>query len=1011
MFPWLAFQHPWYLVLLAVLPLLWVLSYRSLSGLGGWRRIFAIGLRTLVLMLIIFALADAQYRRTNDRMTVIYLLDQSLSIPEPHRQAMLEFVERAVEEHRDKDKEDRVGVIVFGREAEVELPPVDFTPPLDRVESLLDRQHTNLAGALQRARALFPHDSTKRVVIVTDGNENLGDALAQARSLADAGIGIDVLPVPLARPSEISVDKIALPVDVRRGQPFELRVVLDNDTSTGQKVAGKLRIVRKAGETERTISEEPVELDAGKSVFARSETIQESDFYTYEARFVPDDVRADAYSQNNLATAFTHVRGKGHVLFIEDWENPGESDHLVERLRREEVEVTVQPSNQLFNSLAELQRYDTVVLADVPRSGGSDANNVSSFTDTQIEMLVRNTSELGCGLLMIGGSKSFGAGGWTNTELEKAMPVDFRIKNARVIPVGALALVIDRSGSMDGEKLAMSKAAAAAAVRTLGPRDFVTVVAFDSAPYNIVPIQRVGDGNRITRQIDRITSGGGTDLYPGMVDAFQAIKKADAAVKHMIVLTDGQTPPQAFDTLTREIRRNNITVSSVGVGDDVAQQLLTSIATLGGGKYYAVKNPNVIPRVFMTEARRVAQPLVKELAPPVSSDVVADHEILRGIDTAFPPISGFVMTSVKESSLVEVILRSPVPAVEENSTILATWTYGLGKAGVFTTDSGGRWANQWTGWSHYDRFFSQLVRWSMRATGDTGNYSLSTDVRDAKTRVVIDALDKDNEFLNSQMLTGSVIGPRMESIPFTIEQIAPGRYVGEFASADPGSYLILIVPPGGQGMIRTGVNVGYSDEFRDREANTPLLETMAKLPTRDGQPGKLITAESGATFENAEVTDPLVAVNPYRRDLAPAVATRDIWPLLVLACCCLFVGDVFVRRVQIGWAWNRVSAWVMRRQATVESPVSLSRLRSRKQQVQQQLATRHAAARFKINETRAPSESPVEALAGSAAQLATRTSRTVERMSDEDLPAADSYTSRLLKAKKQVWQDRDGRKG
>lgn len=978
---------------------------------------FALGLRTLVLLLVIFALADAQYRRTNDRMTVIYLLDQSLSIPEVHRSAMLDFVRQTVEQNRQEEKEDRVGVIVFGREAEVELPPVDFSPPIDRVESILDRQYTNLAGALDRARALFPHDSAKRVVIVTDGNENLGNALAQARAMADAGIGIDVLPVPLSRASEISVDKIALPVDVRRGQPFELRVVLDNDSRDGKKVPGKLRIVRKAGESEHTLSEMPVELDPGKNVFSLNETIQESDFHTFEAHFYPDDPSVDAYSQNNSATAFTHVRGKGHVLFIEDWEHRGESDHLVDRLRREELEVTVQPTNQLFTSLAELQRYDTVVLSDVPRSSGSDANNVSSFTDAQIEMLVRNTSELGCGLVMLGGRRSFGAGGWTNTELEKAMPVDFRIKNTKVIPVGALALVIDRSGSMDGEKLAMSKAAAIAAIRTLGQRDFVNVVAFDSAPYNIVTLQRVGDASRAVRQVDRITCGGGTDLYVGMVEAFNAIKKADAAVKHMIVLTDGQTPDAQFDALVREIRRNNITVSSVGIGAGTAQQLLTSIASQGGGKYYAVKNPNVMPRIFMTEARRVAQPLVKELSPPVGPNVVGDSEILRGIDGGIPPISGFVMTTVKNNSLVEVLIRSPVPPkpMEDNATILATWTYGLGKTAAFTTDAGQRWANQWTGWSHYDRFFSQLVRWSMRATGDTGNYSIATDVRNAKTQVVIDALDKDDEFLNSQVLTGSVIGPKMESIALPIQQIAPGRYVGEFASADPGSYLILIVPPGGQGMIRTGVNVGYSDEFRDRESNTPLLEDLARLRARNGEPGKLISVESGDSFENAEVTGPLVSVNPYRRDLPPAVATRDIWPLLVLVGCCLFVGDVFVRRVQIGWQWvvpiwNRAANFVFRRQAAVETAPALSRLQSRKQQVQQQMASRAASARFEIEESAPKAESPLEAIQSPVATARKIAPVASSRLSDND-PVEESYTSRLLKAKKQVWQEQDREKG
>ena len=121
------------------------------------------------------------------------------------------------------------------------------------------------------------------------------------------------------------------------------------------------------------------------------------------------------------------------MLLIEDWENPREFDFLVQRLGEKNIEVEVMPSDRLFTSLAELQGYDCVVLANVPRASGgeSDKKEATNFSDEQIEMLVRNTEQFGCGLVMIGGPNSFGAGGWTNTELEKAMPVDFQIKNAQ----------------------------------------------------------------------------------------------------------------------------------------------------------------------------------------------------------------------------------------------------------------------------------------------------------------------------------------------------------------------------------------------------------------------------------------------------------------------------------------------------------------------------------------------------------------------------------------------------
>ena len=540
----LAFDSPAYLALLALIPLLWWWGSRSLAGLG-WRRLPALVLRTLVLAAIVAALADVQWRRHSDRLTVVYLLDQSLSVPAELREEMLQYVGDSIAEHRRAERGDRFAVIVFGRDAAVEVPPVDSQAALTpRVESLLDPEHTNLEAAIQQAKAVFPQDAARRIVLVTDGNQNLGSAYLEARSAAEDGVSIDVVPVYLDRRGDVLVEKVDAPPKARAGQPFEVRVVLVNDSPevSPSTVGGTLLVARRWGEREETIAEQRVTLPPGKRVFTFAEKLDQADFYTYRARFSPDDAEADRVLQNNTATAFTHIRGRGRVLFIENAEEPGQFEVLVDRLRGEEIETTVRNTTELFHSIAELQRYDCVVLGNVSRSGGDSAGEVTFFSDAQIDMLVRNTRELGCGLVMIGGPETYGAGGWANTKLEEAMPVGFQIKSAKAIPVGALALVIDRSGSMNGEKLAMSRAAAVAAVRALGPRDYVSVTAFDSAPQQVLPLRRVGDHRTAAARISGIGSGGGTDLYPAMRDGFSQLLQAEASSKHMIVLTDGQTP-------------------------------------------------------------------------------------------------------------------------------------------------------------------------------------------------------------------------------------------------------------------------------------------------------------------------------------------------------------------------------------------------------------------------------------------------------------------------------------
>ncbi len=366
----LAFLSPWYLLLLPLIPVLWWYSFRKVAGLGAMRRIAVLILRSLVLLGLILAMAEIQVVKTSDRLTTIFLLDQSLSIPVQSREAMIKYVNAEIRKHR-QDR-DRAGAIVFGRDAAIEIPPFDDNVQMSsKVESIFDPEYTNLAAAMKLAQASFPEDAAKRIVIISDGNQNLGNAVEQAQALAAAGVGIDVLPVRYQTRAEIIVERVAIPADVRRGQPFDLRVVTTNTAvprpGDSGEVRGRLQLSRSAGGRADVLSDEAVILPPGKKVFTIRQEIDQPNFYTYEARFVPDRHEDDAMPQNNRATAFTHVQGKGRVLLIEDADRPGEFAVLVERLRKQGLEVDVQPTSQLFTSLAELQPYDAVVLANVPR--------------------------------------------------------------------------------------------------------------------------------------------------------------------------------------------------------------------------------------------------------------------------------------------------------------------------------------------------------------------------------------------------------------------------------------------------------------------------------------------------------------------------------------------------------------------------------------------------------------------------------------------------------------------
>ncbi|MEN6450987.1 MAG: VWA domain-containing protein [Thermoguttaceae bacterium] len=1005
----LSFASPCYLAILAIVPVLAWLSFRRLAALGPWRRWVVLFLRGLLIALVVLTLAEVQFVQTNDRLTVIYLLDQSSSIPAEQRQQMIDYVNADIRARRHG--KDRVGVVVFGRDAAVEIPPFDDNVQLEHaIESVVDPECTSLAAAMKLAQALFPEDAAKRIVLVSDGNQNLGNAAEQAQALSAAGVGIDAVPIRYSTRADVIVERVALPPDVRRGEPFDLRVVVTNTAVATARdpgnVRGRLELRATAGGRTDTLSEQAVVLPPGKRVFTIRQKIDAADFYTYEARFHPDRPEDDAFAENNRATAFTHVQGKGQVLLIEDYEHPGEFGVLADRLRRQGLEIEVRPSNQLFSTLAELQPYDTVLLANVPRE---------HFTDAQIAMLARNTQQLGAGLVMLGGPNSFGAGGWTNTEVEQAMPVDFQIKSFKVVPRGALVMIMHASEIAQGNY--WQTVIAKEAIKALGPQDYCGIIHWSGTSQWLWAqgLLTVGPNrDQMMARLDRMTPGDMPDFDPTMALAARGFSGLpDAAVKHLIIISDGDPSPPNSGTITT-LKNLGVTVSTAAVGAHQAagSPTLSAMSAATGGKYWVVSNPNNLPRIFQREARRVARPLVWDKRAVHPQVALPSHEILSGVTSDIPPLTGFVMTSRKEGNpLTETLLTSPEPAGDDSNTLLAGWTYGLGKAVAFTSDAGARWTTGWTGEPMYDKFFGQMVRWSMRPAGGSGKFTVTSEVIDGQVRVVVNALDKNDEFLNFLSMGATAVGPDMKPVSLKIEQTSPGRYVGSLPAREAGSYFVTIAPGVGQAPIRAGVTVPYSDEFRDRTPNDVLLEQLATVAPKGGPAGRLIELPPEFTKRRpatAIKTERLAKVDPFRHDLPKATNSQDAWHYFLLASCCVLFCDVFCRRVHVNFAWVPPLAagardWVLRRQPKAAVPEFMQRLQSRKAEVSDQLDQRHAAARF---EPVSPPAGGVDPLDEASQPVVLPDRPAAAPTLDKPKAEEASYTERLLRAKKKVWEDK-----
>ena len=1022
----IAFDRPWFLLLFALLPVVWAMGFHSLAGLGRWRGAFALLLRSLVMTLLILALAQMQVRQTTDRLTVIFLLDQSDSIPAARRGMMLDYVFREVEIHRRDSAKDLAGVIVFGGTAKIEAAPYDGKLPLiDRLESSTDLKtdSTSLEAALKLAKASFPEDTARRVVIVSDGNENLGDALSLAQSMAEDGIGIDVVPVELSAKSEIAVEKIVLPSDLRKGQAFEARIVINNQTDTPdesvQPATGKLRLTMGSSQSNELIAEQQITLQPGKNIHGFKHQLERAGVFTLDATFVPDDPGVDAIENNNRASSFAHIRGKGKVLLIEDGFHQGEFQHLIERLQASSIEVDLMPSNKLYTSAAELLPYDAIILANLARATGDDGESpeLAAFSDAQIKMLVDNCEQMGCGIVMLGGDRSFGAGGWSNTPLEKAMPVDFQIKNDKVSAVGALAMVMHASEMANGNFWQIK--IGEEALKVLGPMDYCGVVDWSDIRGNPKWLWKLPSGvdrvfqnrNRMLGMINKMTPGDMPDFNKPMRLMLAGLKQANASMKHAIIISDGDaTPPTK--ALLRSYVQNKIKISTVAVGTHgpPGSTPLQRIAKATGGKYWVVKDPRALPKIYQREARRVAKPVIKESKTGMSvvpTSAAATHEILKGLDPAsLPSFSGYVMTTVKPSNLVQQLCLSSEPANDkgENSTLLASWRYGNGRTVVFTSDAGHRWANSWYQSDQYDKFFAQMIRYAMRPVTQSANFTVASEVKDGVARVVVTALDDNDELLNFLDMSGRGIGPDQQGFDLNFDQVGPGRYVAQRPVGGSGNYLFSLFPGEGYRRLTSGFNIPWSSEYSDRKANLALLSSLARFEPRGGESGELLDGSLTRTGLKQ-----LLETNTFRPTLSAAIGIEDIWPLLLVVCSVAVFADVFVRRVAVSFEWlgnfwRYLKSFVVSQQPETAAP-SLSRLQSRKQQIEKEIEQRRAATKFQPDaDDGVASTSGKQQLDNVLASEIEKTPAAPPKIRRDTLKPDDetSYTSRLLDAKRKA---------
>jgi uncharacterized membrane protein len=1049
--------QPWWLLLLGFVPLIIFWSYRSLAGLGPVRRWLAIGLRCAIVILLAMALAEVRIRHHNENITVFFVVDRSFSIPEeydsePSPEAtridrrwdrVEKFINETVRQRGSNHKFDRAGLILFGRRPRLELPASNapsFNFRFKDAATSVDGYYTDIAAAIKLALASFPEGTGKRIVLISDGNENLGNAEEQARIAERNGAQIDVVPLAAGYKSEneVLVQSVEAPSRTEQGSRLPIRVLLRSYHP--RPVYGTLRLKQITDGLPTQVPGSPakIKLLPGLNSFSFQQPLtSQQQSYTYEAIFEPeavDNERGERVPglkgdrvQNNVATTHVVALGQRRILIVEQRE--GEHQLLLDRLHavgNSKYKVLAIPASKLPEKKDDLgvflSNYDCLILANVP---------AELLSEDQQEMIRSNTHDQGCGLIMIGGPEGFGAGGWQSTPVEKALPVDCEIKSIKVQGKGGLAMIMHASEMSDGNR--WQKEIAKLAIKKLSPADEVGILHYDWGVHKWhIPLQVIGGKKgTLLSAVDRMVPGDMPDFDGPLKMAYDSLTEESRmlATKHVIIISDGD-PMLSNSALLRQMKSKKVTVSTVGVATHGASQdaALESIARGTGGRFYKVTNARALPAIYTKETRIVSQSFLYERAfqPRLMyragpTDKLPD--VLRNL-------YGFVRTTPKQSPLVELPILGP-PAPDFDFPILAYWMYGLGKAVAFTSDArGNRWDREWAGSEMYSKFWEQMVDYALRPT-ETGRLTMVTDYHDGKVKVTIDARDEKNRPLTDLNLQGGVTSPSAKqdeahAALLKFEQKNSGYYEAEFKADEAGSYFInaqakraytaeekgKTVQKEEVDSIRSGVTIPYSPEFADFESNTALLEKI-----RDLTGGKSFSEEllAQAADPNSAATSQVqadLAQDVFRSGLPEFRSLQPVWYWLLFIASLLFFFDIAVRRIAV--QPNEVAAGAQRvweklrgrAVAVTETPQFIDRLQSRKAKVTEALEQLRAAKRFEAPESvgAAPPGAQDEMTVASAPAPRAAVQPRIAPQKEEE--AAD-YASRLLKAKKRVWEERD----
>lgn len=787
----------------------------------GWIGKATAFVRAEIALLLVLALAGPLYNLGGKGIDVIVVADRSRSISQQAQKNIAELIHNL---DRNRSRGDRVGLVTFGASSQIERIPSE-TAMFDNYSKPVNIDGSDLNSALQSAINLVDENRPARILILSDGEANGLNPSTAARRAREAKIPIDFRLFDRIRVGDIAVESLNLPEEISPREPFQFSVYIQaNRAAQGQLV------IKREGQV---ISTSTQNFSLGRNRLLFRDLVDRPGFFIYEAELILDD---DPVQENNRGEAGLRVHAGPRLLVLN---SDGQEGNLVRTLKAGRIDVDVFQADSFVISQDSLDPYRAVIIENLP---------ARIFGRLAMEQLAQYVEDLGGGLMLTGGERSFGVGGYFNSPLDDILPVSMEIREEHRKNRLAIAIALDRSGSMTAPvsggktKMDLANLGTAECVRLLSPGDSVAIIAVDSSPHTIQSLIPVDDAEMIAGKALGIQSmGGGIYVYEALVAAGNELMSAEQTTKHIILFSDAadSEEPGDYKKLLSQYDKAGITVSVIGLGttSDPDAKLLEDIAKLGNGNIMFTQDASELPRLFTEDTMSVARSSFVEKDPETQPEGIAGQQLVDSRligdwgGAGFPKVDGYNLSYLKPEATMGVVSQD-----EYQAPWSAFWYRGLGRVAALTVEIDGQFSGDLATWEGYSDFVITHARWLL---GNESADDLFIDIqREGQDAVATIELNPNRPNRGGVEIPEIIVVPpgteRQKTTRPEFVWIGPDTLQARFRLDQMGTYRTIVKTSEKEFQRGPALSLPYSPEFAPRIGLPSGKEMLSEIALLTG---------------------------------------------------------------------------------------------------------------------------------------------------------------------------------